>query len=841
MIEIALLGRVAVTVDGVTVTGEAAQRRRLALLALLCEAPLRPVSRDRLMLHLWPESDTESARRLLSASLYVLRKALGADAIRVAGDQLELNAALVRVDAIRFEDAARTGDPEAALALYAGPFLDGFFVPGSPEYDQWLDLRRQELARLYASVLERCAEQRGSRGDLDGAVEAWRRLAAHDPYSARNTLGLMHALVAAGNRAGALQSARIHARLLESEFGATPEPEVLRFAEELRQEQGSSTSSHDEPSRPASFHAASHDAAPAASHDTSSHAASSHDTSSHDTSSHDTSSHDTSSHDTSSHDTSSHDTSSHGAPHRQDSVAGGTPPVPARSGRANGMPGAADPGSAQPAARPGTGGRRAWAALAIVTLGLVAWLARTPPAADLRVIAVLPRSGPGADSTAANMAWGIAQGILDELGRSELQVVSSGSSFLYSDSANTSTSLIGKRLGATGVVLVSVRGRGEDVRVFVELVRSADDRTIWSEKYDVRYGDIVREDAIALDIGHALHVKLLPDAAPGQARSTTSGEAYMLHQRGRLEWSLRQPDALLRARALFADAVRADPNYAWAHVGLADTYNILGSYDYGVLAPDSAYPPARRHATRALELSPGLAPAHAALANIRMNYDWDWNAAEAGFRRAIRLNPGYTPASEWLAYLLIARNRMTEALDLLHGAIEYNPASALIYTDLAHYHYYARDFDRAHGYVDRALAIDPQFGRAHALRALLLCQSGAADDAVPMLEVMAEMHGTGDPVLLGLLGYAYALSGRHQEARGQLDRLQQLQRERYVPVEYSAMIHIGLGQHDRAVDLLEVALGRRSSSMIYLRSEPLVDPLRGMERFQRIVAQVEKG
>jgi DNA-binding SARP family transcriptional activator len=301
MIEIALLGRVAVTVDGVTVTGEAAQRRRLALLALLCEAPLRPVSRDRLMLHLWPESDTESARRLLSASLYVLRKALGADAIRVAGDQLELNAALVRVDAIRFEDAARTGDPEAALALYAGPFLDGFFVPGSPEYDQWLDLRRQELARLYASVLERCAEQRGSRGDLDGAVEAWRRLAAHDPYSARNTLGLMHALVAAGNRAGALQSARIHARLLESEFGATPEPEVLRFAEELRQEQGSSTSSHDEPSRPASFHAASHDAAPAASHDTSSHAASSHDTSSHDTSSHDTSSHDTSSHDTSSH------------------------------------------------------------------------------------------------------------------------------------------------------------------------------------------------------------------------------------------------------------------------------------------------------------------------------------------------------------------------------------------------------------------------------------------------------------------------------------------------------------------------------------------------------------
>jgi hypothetical protein len=117
MIEIALLGRVAVTVDGAPLTGEAAQRRRLALLALLCEAPLRPLSRDRLMLHLWPESDTESARRLLSASLYVLRKALGADAIRVCADQLELNAALVRVDAILFEDAARAGSPATCAEL----------------------------------------------------------------------------------------------------------------------------------------------------------------------------------------------------------------------------------------------------------------------------------------------------------------------------------------------------------------------------------------------------------------------------------------------------------------------------------------------------------------------------------------------------------------------------------------------------------------------------------------------------------------------------------------------------------------------------------------------------
>jgi DNA-binding SARP family transcriptional activator/TolB-like protein/Tfp pilus assembly protein PilF len=814
MIEIALLGRVAVTVDGAPLTGEAAQRRRLALLALLCEAPLRPLSRDRLMLHLWPESDTESARRLLSASLYVLRKALGADAIRVCADQLELNAALVRVDAILFEDAARAGDPEAALALYGGPFLDGFHVPGSPEYDQWLDSRRQHLTRLYAGVLERCAEQRGSRGDLDGAVEAWRRLAALDPYSSRNALGLMHALAAAGNRAGALQAARVHASLLESEFDATPEPEVLRFAEELRQEQGSDAQM-DEASPP---HAPVHIA--------SSHIASS----------------DTAPSDTAPQLVAAGQTAPAGAAssNRSDPAVDEAPAVLVGSAGVQGMRGAEAPGSEHAERRGGAARRWAWAVLAIVLLGAAVWLARPPTVPDLRVIAVVPRTGPGTDSVATNMAWGIAQGILDELGRSALQVVSSGSSFLYSDSGNVSTSLIGRRLGATGVVLVSVRAREDDLRVFVELVRAADDRTIWSEKYDARHGEIIREDAIALDIARALHVKLLPGAAPGQARSTTSGEAYLLHQRGRFEWSLRQPDALLRARALFTDAVRADPAYAWAHVGLADTYNTLGSYDYGVLAPDSAYPRARQHAMRALELSPGLAPAHAALANVRMNYDWDWDGAEAGFRRAIRLNPGYTPASEWLAYLLIARNRMAEALDLLHTAIDYNPASALVYTDLAHYHYYARDFAQAHEYVDRALAIDPQFGRAHALRALVLCQSGAAAAAIPMLEAVAHAHGSDDPVLLGLLGYAYALDGRPEDAGAQLGRLQQLQRRRYVPAEYSAMIHIGLGEHDRAVELLELALGRRSSSMIYLGSEPLVDPLRGMARFQHIIAEVER-
>ena len=160
VIEIRLLGRVSVTVDDQPLTGEAAQRRRLALLALLCTSPPKPVGRDRLMVHLWPENDGESARHLLSSSLHVLRKALGADAVLTTGDQVELNAERVRVDVRDFDDAVRRGDCEAAVALYGGPFLEGLYISSTPDFEQWVDGRRAELARQHEAALEGCAQLR---------------------------------------------------------------------------------------------------------------------------------------------------------------------------------------------------------------------------------------------------------------------------------------------------------------------------------------------------------------------------------------------------------------------------------------------------------------------------------------------------------------------------------------------------------------------------------------------------------------------------------------------------------------------------------------------------------
>lgn len=215
-------------------TGRAVQRRRIALLAILALEHPRPVGRDKLVAFLWPEHDTDRARHLLRDSLYLLRSRLGEGVLLTDGDDVRLDPARVRSDVWDFEQALARDDPEAAARAYAGPLLDGFHVHGAPELGRWLDEARVRCAREHAGALERLAEAASARGDVMAAVEGWQRVADNDPYSARVAMRLMAALEDAGDRAGAIRQARIHALLLEQEFGADPDPAVQALAERMR-------------------------------------------------------------------------------------------------------------------------------------------------------------------------------------------------------------------------------------------------------------------------------------------------------------------------------------------------------------------------------------------------------------------------------------------------------------------------------------------------------------------------------------------------------------------------------------------------------------------------------
>ncbi len=222
--------------DGTLLSGRAVHRHRLALLALLALAPGRTLRREKAQGTLWPESDAEHARQLLNQAVYSLRRALGEEAILTAGDELRFNPAVLGADVQAFESALAAGQLEQAVRLYGGPLLDGFYLDDAPEFEHWVDGTRARLAAEQARALETLAERAGQARRPAEAVEWWRALATHSPYDSRVALRYMQALDASGNRAGALQHAVVHHRMLEAEFGAEPDPQVLALAERLRRE-----------------------------------------------------------------------------------------------------------------------------------------------------------------------------------------------------------------------------------------------------------------------------------------------------------------------------------------------------------------------------------------------------------------------------------------------------------------------------------------------------------------------------------------------------------------------------------------------------------------------------
>jgi adenylate cyclase len=236
MLFLRLLGGPSLSGNGKTLTGPATQRHRLALLALLASSRSRPQSRDKLVAWLWPERDAEHARNLLNQGVHALRRAIGEAGIISAQDELQLDPAALACDVIAFEDAVASGELERAIGLYTGPFLDGFHLPGASEFEHWADGERDRLRRSYARSVESLAEAAEERREWSSAVERWRSLVSEERYNARVTLRLMRALEGNGDRAGALQQARLHTLLVQQEFEAGPDPDIVALADRLRTE-----------------------------------------------------------------------------------------------------------------------------------------------------------------------------------------------------------------------------------------------------------------------------------------------------------------------------------------------------------------------------------------------------------------------------------------------------------------------------------------------------------------------------------------------------------------------------------------------------------------------------
>ena len=453
-------------------------------------------------------------------------------------------------------------------------------------------------------------------------------------------------------------------------------------------------------------------------------------------------------------------------------------------------------------------------------------------------IAVLPFQNLSGDASQEYFSEGVTEELITSLGRQSdsMRVMSLGSSLVYRSTQKTPQQ-IGKELKVDYVVTGSVRRAGDRVRISAHLLRTRDDAHLWDNSYDREITDILNvQSEVAAAITEGIRLGLTPRRAPSRFVNAKAYEAYL---EGRFAWNKRTPDDLHRAITFFQQSIDVDPKYAPAYAGLADCYLLLGSAQMGALPPKIAMPQAKDAAMKALALDPKLAEAHASLAHIKLIYDWDWNGADAEFRRAIELNPGYATAHQWYALYLNAAGRTGQAIGQLDSASELDPLSPAIQSALAEAYYFARNYPQSEAAARKALELDPDFALGYLALGRTLVQEHKLDDAIAAFQRGWELSGHA-PTMTMLLAHAYAVKGDAAEARKLLHELEALTQKPdapYIPSLYMASVYTGLGDLDRAFAYLDKAADERCEYLIYLQREPMADPLRPDARFESFLTR----
>jgi serine/threonine-protein kinase len=524
----------------------------------------------------------------------------------------------------------------------------------------------------------------------------------------------------------------------------------------------------------------------------------------------------------------------------------GTPPPPAGSRRAAKL--------ARRAARQVGGQRRlsGWQIVAIVGMAfafLISRRDRERPAGEraageraaapkIGSLAVLPLANLSNDPEQEYFADGMTEALIADLAQIRaLRVISRTSAMQYK-AAKKPLSQIARELGVDGVVEGSVQRSGDRVKVTAQLVHAPSERHLWGDSYERDAKDVLRlESELARAIAREIRVTVTSDeAARLKKAAPVDPEAHQLYLKGRYYWNKRTAEAFQTAMRFFQQAIEKDPSSASAYAGLADTYALLAVPPSEVLPPNEAMPKAKQAALKALEIDDTLAEAHASLALVLTEYDWNWAEAEREFERAIELNPGDATARQWHAHNLIAQERLEEGLSESRKAVELDPLSLVINNSLGRVLYFLRRFDDAAEQLRKTVEIDPGFPIAHYRLGMVYAAQGNLRGAIGEYEKL-QGAATMSPAL-ALLGNALGRAGDTAGARRMLTRLATLSKQKYVPAAHVALVYMGLGDRDQAFAWLTKARDERSDFLRFIKVDPLFDPLRSDPRFAELVKSV---
>ena len=457
--------------------------------------------------------------------------------------------------------------------------------------------------------------------------------------------------------------------------------------------------------------------------------------------------------------------------------------------------------------------------------------------APTRVIAVLPFVNASPDPENEYLSDGITDELIDALAQVDGLRVASRTSVFALKGKPQDVRAIGALLGASVVLEGTVRKAGDRLRITAQLTSTDDGRLLWSRRYDRTLRDVFDiQDELARTIVETLRATSFADlAAPRRRHYTDDLEAYGLYLKGRYEWNKRTQAGVAEGIRLFEAAIARDPRYALAYTGLADAWAL--HVDYRSVPVADGFERAREYALRAIALDDTLAEAHASLAWTRFIYDWDWAGADRHFRRALELDPRYATAHQWYAFLLASRGRLDAALVEGHTAQELDPTSVSVRRSLGWLYIYARRYEQARYHLGRALALQPDTAETLQALGLALALEGSHAEAVQALEETMALPAAGSHTR-ATLGYALARAGRPDDARVILAELEAQRRERYVSPVAFALLHLGLGDVEAALDAAWQAHEARRGWVTYARVHPVMDPLRGAPRFDALVERL---
>ena len=478
----------------------------------------------------------------------------------------------------------------------------------------------------------------------------------------------------------------------------------------------------------------------------------------------------------------------------------------------------------------------------IIVIGLSilsVWLlrSRAPAPTGIRSIAVLPLENLSGDAAQNYFADGMTDELITDLAQiSALRVISRTSVMVYKG-ARKPLPQIARELNVDAVVEGTVLRSGDQVRITAQLIEASTDKHLWSQSYEGELRDtLALQNRVATAIADQIRINLTPqEQAALKNVKVVNPEAYESYLKGRYFWNKRTADGLKVALAYFKQTIEEDPKYAQAYSGLADTYALLGDWQYAVMTPKEAFPQAKTAAIKALELDSTLGEAHNSLAFVLDGFDWDFDSAGKEFQRAIELSPGYATAHHWYAWHLSLLGRYDQAIAEMRKAQNLDPLSLIINADLAEVLVLAHSYDESIQQSRKTIEMDPNFALAHNQLAQAYLQKHMYDEAVAELQEAVKLSGD-SPTCIANLARAYIASGKGSEAVQLLGDLKKRSNPSHSNASEIAMIYAYLGDTDQAMNWLEKGFEERFNPGVLLR--PGFDPLRLDPRFQKLLRRV---